>query len=190
VAVASVAETVVVLFEPRVAEDRNAGPVMQSVVEGQRASSSHEDLRSFLAPLTTFLGNRGNATKAPEGIEISESNGVVCIAEDGSEHEGADAGKGSDSGVREGRLGGSFQPLEPVFEVLVGAATMMPNEEHVVKKQLQVGGKCFGGSWGDAEWLCSEELEDLPRLNSSNLVLLNELLNALDAELHRGRLRE
>ena len=66
--------------------------MMQSVVEGQRASSSHEDLRSQLATLTAFFGDGSDAAEASKGIEISETNGTVGIAEDGSEHKGADAG--------------------------------------------------------------------------------------------------
>ena len=92
VALAAGTKTVVVLFGVRVSEDGNPCPVMQSVVEGHRASSSHEDLGSLLATLTAFLGDRSDASEASKGIEISETNGVVCIAEDGSEHEGADAG--------------------------------------------------------------------------------------------------
>ncbi|MGH9388477.1 MAG: hypothetical protein ACRD1Z_02610, partial [Vicinamibacteria bacterium] len=76
IALAAGPKPVVVLFGMRVAEDGNPCPVMQSVVEGQRASSSHEDLRSLLATLTAFFGDGSNSTEAPEGVEISEPNGV------------------------------------------------------------------------------------------------------------------
>ena len=54
IALAAGTKTVVVLFSMGVAEDGNACPVMQSVVEGQRASSSHEDLRVLLAAFYRF----------------------------------------------------------------------------------------------------------------------------------------
>ena len=57
--------------------------------------------------------------EAPESLEISETNGVVGMAENGSEHEGADAGKrGEDGGVGVGLVGCSLL-LEPPFEELV-----------------------------------------------------------------------
>ena len=43
VGVASVAKSFVVLLEGVVLKDGNAGPMMESIVQGQRASSPHED---------------------------------------------------------------------------------------------------------------------------------------------------
>jgi len=92
VAVTSVAKPAVVLLEVRVCEDGDACPMMESIIEGQRASSSHEDLRSLLATLTAFFGDGSYTAEASKGIEISETNGVVGVTEHGSEHDGADAG--------------------------------------------------------------------------------------------------
>ncbi len=76
-----------------------------------------------------------------------------------------------------------MQLLEPPFEMLVRVAAMLSNEEQLVDKQFQVSGSGFGGSWSDAERRFSEDLEDLLRLQSSNMVLVNELLNVLQAEV-------
>ena len=92
VVVALGTKPVVVVFEVRVCEDGDACPMMESIVEGQRASSSHEDLRSLLATLTAFFGDGSYAAEASKGIEISETNGVVGVTEHGSEHDGADTG--------------------------------------------------------------------------------------------------
>ena len=87
VSVTSVAKPAVVLLEVRVCEDGDACPMMESVVEGQRASSPHEDLWSLLATLTTFFGDGSDAAETSEGVEISETKGVVGVTEHGSEHD-------------------------------------------------------------------------------------------------------
>jgi hypothetical protein len=98
---------------------------MQSIVEGLRASSPQEDLTTF----ATFFGDRSYPPKASESLEISETNGFVCIAEHGSEHESADAGQRSEDGsVGVGEVGGSLL-LEPPLEELVGVASMTSNEK-------------------------------------------------------------
>ena len=59
-----------------------------------------------------------------------------------------------------------------------------------MEKQFEVSGSCFGGSWSDAERHFSEELEDLLRLQSSNMVLVNKFLNVLQAEVCGGMVIE
>ena len=69
---------------------------MESVVQGLRTGSPQEDLSPFAA----LFGDGSDTAEAPESLEIAETNGVVRIAEHGSEHEGPDAGKrGEDGGV-------------------------------------------------------------------------------------------
>jgi hypothetical protein len=63
---------------------------------------------------------------------------------------------------------------------------MLSNEEQLVKKQVQVSGSGYGGSWSDAERRFSEDLEDVLRLQSSNMVLVKEFLNVLKAEVGVG----
>ena len=126
--VASVPKSVVVLLESVVLKDGYPSPMMESIVEGQRTSSPHEDFRFLLTALAAFLCNGSDATEAPEGVEISETNRVVGIAENGGEHEGPDAGKrGNDDGVSIGLVGCSL-PLEPLFEKLVRISAMLSNE--------------------------------------------------------------
>jgi len=74
--------------------------------------------------------------------------------------------------------------------MLVRVAAMLSNEEQLVEKQVQVSGSRFGGSWSDAERRFSEDLEDVLRLQSSNMVLVNEFLNVLQAELRGGMVIE
>jgi hypothetical protein len=81
-----------VFFRARVPEDGDASPVVESVIEGQGASSAHEDLGSKFSPLSALLGDGRDATEASEGLEIAESNGVVGVAEQGGEHESPDTG--------------------------------------------------------------------------------------------------
>jgi hypothetical protein len=66
--------------------------MMESIVEWQRASSSHVNLRFLLAKLAALFCDGSDAAEASKGIEVSETNGVVGIAEHASEHDGADAG--------------------------------------------------------------------------------------------------
>ena len=73
-------------FEAWVSEDGHVRPMMESVVEGLRAGSPHEDPASF----TALLGNGSDAPQASEAIEVSQSNGVVSVSEDG----GKDGGVG------------------------------------------------------------------------------------------------
>ena len=95
-AVASVTEGVVVVFGVRVSQDGDPGPMMESIVEVLRASSPEEDL----ATLAALFGDGSYPPKTSESLEISETNGVVSIAEHGSEHEGSDAWKrGEDGGI-------------------------------------------------------------------------------------------
>ena len=104
-------------FEVWIAEDGHVGPMMESVVEGLRARSPHEDLAAF----TALLCNGSDTAKASKCTEVSEANRVVSVCEDGSEDEGADPGqRGKDGGV-----GGLFEfrskltLFEPSFEVLI-----------------------------------------------------------------------
>ncbi len=96
--VSSGAKPVVVLFEIRLTENGYAGPMVKSVAKGQRASSPHKDFGIFLATFSTFLSDGSDATQTPEGLEISESNRIVCVAEHGSKHVGTDAGERSEDG--------------------------------------------------------------------------------------------
>jgi hypothetical protein len=116
---------VVVLSEVGVAPDGDPGPVMQSIVEGLRASSSQEDLTTF----TALFCDRSYAPKAPESLEITKTNGFVCIAEHGSENESADSGQRSEDGGVGVRDVGCSLLLEPPFEELVGVAPMTSNEK-------------------------------------------------------------
>ena len=88
-AVASVTEAVVVLFGVCVSQDGDPGPMMESIVEGLRASSPEKNLPTF----ATLFCDGSNSPKASESLKISETNGIVCVAEHGGEHEGADAGQ-------------------------------------------------------------------------------------------------
>lgn len=97
-AVPSVAKPVVVFFEVGVAQHGSAGPMMESVIEGQRASSPHEDSWSQLTALAAFFCDGGDAAESPEGVEISKPNGVVGIAEHGGEHVSTDARQRSKNG--------------------------------------------------------------------------------------------
>ena len=99
-----------------------------------RASSPEEDLAS----LSALFRDGSNAPETPERVEIAKPNGVVSIAEHGSEHDGADAGKRSeDGGVGVGFIGRSLL-LEPLFEELIGITAMLSNEEQLVQEQFQV----------------------------------------------------
>ena len=111
-AMPSGAKAVVMLFGVWVTKDGDPGPMVESIVEGLRARSPQDDLATFAA----LFGDGSDTPEAPEGVEIAETNGVVCIAENGSEYEGADAGKrGEDDGVGV-RLAGRSLLLEPRFE--------------------------------------------------------------------------
>ena len=75
-----------------------AGPMMESIIERQRASSPHKDCWSQLTTLAAFFCDGGDAPETPEGIEISEPNRVVGIAEHGGEHVSTDAGQRGKNG--------------------------------------------------------------------------------------------
>ena len=169
---------VVVLLGVVVSEDGYPGPMMESIVEGLRARSPQEDLSMFAA----LFGDGSYTPEAPEGLEISAPNGVVGIAEHGSEHEGADAReRGEDGGVGVGLVGCSLL-LEPPFEELVGLASMLSNEEQLLEEEIEVSGSCFDGSWRDPERCFSEYFEDLLSLYSSDMMLVDKLLNGLQAK--------
>lgn len=87
-AVASVTEAMVVVSGMSVVHDGDPSPMMESVVEGLRASSPQDDLATFAA----LFGDGGYSPEASESLAISETNGVVGIAEHRSEYEGANAG--------------------------------------------------------------------------------------------------
>jgi len=74
--------------------------------------------------------------------------------------------------------------------MLVRVAAMLSNEEQLVEKQVQVSGSRFGGSWSDAERSFPEDLEDVLRLQSSNVVVVKESLNVLSAEVGVGMVIE
>lgn len=117
-------ESVVVLFEVRVALDGNSCPMMQRVVERQRAGPPHDDL----SPFTALFGDRGDASQASKSVEISQTNGIMSVAEESSEDDGAHAGqRGEDGGVTR-RAGLESDLLEPAFEVLVELAPLSTNE--------------------------------------------------------------
>ena len=144
-------KSVVVLLEGVVLKDGYPGPMMEGIVEGQRTSSPHEDFGFLLTALAAFLCNGSDTTEAPEGVEISETNRVVGIAENGGEYEGSDAGKrGNDGGVGVWLVGCSL-PLEPLFEKLVRITAVLSNEEQLLKEQFEVSGSSFNGCWCDPE---------------------------------------
>ena len=129
-AVASVTKPVVVFFEVGVAQNGSACPMMESIIEGQRASSPHEDCWSQLTALAAFFCDRCDAAESPEGVEITEPNGVVGIAEHGGEHVSPDAGqRGKNGRVGAMLVGQCLHALEPLLEMLVGGTTMLSNEE-------------------------------------------------------------
>ncbi len=108
-------KAVVVLLGVCVAKDGDPGPMMERIAEGLRARSPQKDLATFAA----LFCDGSDTPEAPESLEIAKANGVVGIAENGSEHEGADAGKrGEDGGVGVGLVGCSLL-VEPPFEELV-----------------------------------------------------------------------
>ena len=123
-----------------------------------------------------MFGDGSDTPEAPKSLEIAETNGVVSIAEHGSEHESADAGKrGEDGGVVVRLVCGSLL-LEPLFEELVGVASMLSNEEQLLENQFDMRGRCFGGCRSDAERGLLEDFEDLLGLYSPNMVLFDKLL--------------
>ena len=79
-------EASIVELEVRVSKNGHVGPMMESVVEGLRASSPHENLATF----TTLLRNGSDPAKVSEGNEVSEPNGVMSVSENGGEDEGTD----------------------------------------------------------------------------------------------------
>ncbi len=85
-----------------------------------------------------MFGNGSDTPEAPKSFEIAETNGVVSITKHGSEHESADAGKrGEDGGVGV-RLVCSSLLLKPLFEELVGVASMLSNEEQLLENQFEM----------------------------------------------------
>jgi hypothetical protein len=48
--------------------------------------------------------------------------------------------------------------LEPPFEKAVGVSAVLPNEKHLLKKQLQMSGSRLGGPRGAAECGCPKDL--------------------------------
>lgn len=109
--------SVVVEFGVVISEDGHVCPMMESVIEGLRACSPHEDLSTFAA----LFGNGSDAPQATECLEVSQSNGVVCVGEESGEDKGSDAGKrGQDSGVgRRVAFGIALIFFEPCFEILI-----------------------------------------------------------------------
>ncbi len=105
-AVASVTKPVVVFFEVGVVQNGSACPMVESIIEGQRASSPHQDCRSQLTALAAFFSDRSDASESPEGVEITEPNGVVGIAEHGGEHVSTDTGQRRKNGRVGARLVG------------------------------------------------------------------------------------
>jgi hypothetical protein len=99
--------------------------MIESHVKGLRSCSPQDDLATF----TALLGDGSYSPVGSEGLEITETNGFVGIAEHGSEYEGANAGqRGQDGGVGVGEVGFSLL-LEPPFEEQVGVTPMMSNEK-------------------------------------------------------------
>ena len=117
-AVSFLTQLVVVLFGMCVAQYGDPRPMMESIVEGLRASSPQENLPTFAA----LFGDGSDAAKTAEGIEITQANRVVSMTEETGEDKGTDAGqRGEDGGV-----GGGFVAFgivliffEPCFEILV-----------------------------------------------------------------------
>ena len=70
-------QSLVMELESRVAEDGHVSPMMESMAEGLRARSPHENL----ATSTTLLCDRSDASQASEGREVSQANRVVSVAE-------------------------------------------------------------------------------------------------------------
>ena len=114
-AVPSGTKAVVMLLGVWVAKDGDPGPMMERIVEGLRARSPQKDLATFAA----LFRDGSDTPEAPESLEIAETNGVVGMAENGSEHEGADAGKRGEDGGIGVRLVGCSLLVEPPFEELV-----------------------------------------------------------------------
>ena len=96
-----------------IAEHSHVSPMMESVVEGLRARSPHEDLATF----TALLCHGSDTAQVSQGNEVSEPNGVMSVCEDGSEDKGADTGqRGEDGGVgRLFELGSKLNLPEPSF---------------------------------------------------------------------------
>lgn len=158
--------------------------MMESVVEGQRASPPHEDFWMCLSTFTAFLSDGSDASKAPEGVEIAQSNGVVRKAEHRGEHEGADPWKrGEDGGVGVWRLGCTLKFLEPALEVLIGVTAMLTYEEQLLEKQIEVSRGGFGGSRSDAEWRFVEDFENVVGLNASDTMFTNKFANVYQAKV-------
>ena len=59
--VASVTKPVVVFFEVGVVQNGSACPMVESIIEGQRASSPHQDCWSQLTALAALFCDRSNA---------------------------------------------------------------------------------------------------------------------------------
>ncbi len=84
-----VTQLVVVVSGVSVAQDGDPGPMMEGIVKGLRASSPEKNLPTF----ATLFCDGSYSPKASESLKISETNGIVCVAEHGGEDEGADAGQ-------------------------------------------------------------------------------------------------
>ncbi len=61
----------------------------------------------------------------------------MSIAENGGEHESADAWKRGEDGSVGVRLVCGSLLLEPLFEELVGVVSMLSNEEQLLEQQLE-----------------------------------------------------
>ncbi len=81
-------QSLVMELEVVISEDSHVSPVMESVVEGLRASSPHENLATF----TALLCNGSDTAQVSEGNEVSETNGAMSVRKDGSENECSDTG--------------------------------------------------------------------------------------------------
>jgi hypothetical protein len=62
--------------------------MMQSIVEGLRACSPHDDLSTFSA----LSGDGSDASEATECFEVAQANGVVGVAEETGKDKGPNTG--------------------------------------------------------------------------------------------------
>ena len=123
------AQSLVVVLEVRVAQNADGGPMMEGIVEGLGASPPHQDL----SPLATLLGDRNDTAEASKGVEVTEANGIVSVAEKGGERPNSD----SLSEVRAGQV----KVLDSDFaKAFAGDAAETASSDLSFKVEDQVGG--------------------------------------------------
>jgi len=160
------------VFEVRVAQNGDSGPMMEGVVEGLRASSAHEDLPA----LATLFGNWGDPAMASKGAEVSKPNGIVSVAEKGSKNESPDARQGGEDGGI-GRMVGIGIPLnlgEPPLEILIDVAALATNESQLWDQQSEMSDEGLEAAGSELEVLLLKDMKDVIGLDPADVMFADE----------------